>query len=299
MPRRFSFTNLDKVYWPVEGFTKGDLVAYYESVSDVLLPYLEERPIHMNRYPDGIDGKSFYQRQVKEDFPDWIPVQEVESDRKGETMRQFVCNDRDTLLFMANQGSIDLHPWLSRRGTPDEPDWAVIDLDPKGAPFRDVKRIAREIGKLLRGIGMRPLAKTSGSTGIHVYVALEAGYTYEHSRMFCELVARVIAREHGDVATIERVIGQREGKVYLDFLQNRRSQTIVPPYSVRPVRGATVSAPLEWDEIDSELEPGLFTIQTMPPRLVERGDLFRAALTDRHDLLPAIEALGEHLSEGG
>lgn len=297
--RRFSFTNLEKVFWPAEGFTKGDLVVYYEAVALTLLPYLEDRPVHMNRYPDGIDGKSFYQRQVKEGFPDWIPVYVVESGSKDEPMRQFVCNDADTLLFMIQQGSIDLHPWLSRHQDPDSPDWAVIDLDPKGAPFRDVVRIAREVGKLLRGVGLRPLVKTSGSTGIHIHVPLVPGYTYDHSRMFCEGVARIIAREHPDIATVERVIGQREGKVYIDFLQNRKSQTIVPPYSARPVRGATVSAPLEWDELDSDLALSQFTIQTMPTRLEERGDLFRAALTDKQELLPAIEALQEHLLEGG
>jgi bifunctional non-homologous end joining protein LigD len=185
-----------------------------------------------------------------------------------------------------------MHPWLSRRGALEQPDWAVIDLDPKGAPFADVKRIARRTGDLLREVGLRPLLKTSGSTGLHVYVPLlERTYTYDHARMFCELVARIVARELSSIATVERAVGSREGKVYIDFLQNRRGQTLVPPYSVRPVRGATVSTPLAWDELTDELELIQHTILTVPARVAEKGDLFAPALTDRQDLLPALEEL--------
>jgi bifunctional non-homologous end joining protein LigD len=161
-----------------------------------------------------------------------------------------------------------------------------------------VVRIARAAGKLLRGVGLRPLLKTSGKSGMHVFVPLRAGYSYDHTRMFLEAVARILVRELPDLATIERSPDRRDGKVYLDFLQNRRSQTIVPPYAVRPVRGASVSAPLHWDELeDDTLSPRAFTIHTMPRRLAAQGDLFRAALEDRQDLLPAIEAMGALLRE--
>ena len=293
--RRVKLTNLDKVYWPAEGYTKGDLIAYYESVADVLLPYLADRPVHMNRYPDGIDGKNFYQRQAKEDTPDWVRKVMIASDSKGEEQRQLICDDRDTLLWLANQGSIDLHPWLSRAAALEEPDWCVIDLDPKLAPFRHVVRIAREVGMILRGIGLRPLLKTSGKTGLHVYVPLEPGYTYEHSRMFAEGVSRLVARDLSDIATVERNIPSREGKVYVDFGQNRRSQTVVPPYVPRPIAGGSVSAPLDWDELTGDLHPSLFTIQTMPARLAELGDLFAPALEDRQNLLPAAAKLEEYL----
>jgi len=171
----------------------------------------------------------------------------------------------------------------------------VIDLDPKLAPFRHVVTIARATGKLLHSIGLRPLLKTSGKTGLHVYVPLPSGYTYEQSRMFAEGVARLVVRDLPDIATVERTIPGREGKVYVDFGQNRRSQTVVPPYSVRPVRGATVSAPLSWDELTDDLTPARFTIQTMVPRLEELGDLFRPALDDPQDLLPAAAALEQYL----
>ncbi|MCK5941558.1 MAG: non-homologous end-joining DNA ligase [Planctomycetes bacterium] len=296
-PSRFKPTNLDKVYWPAEGYTKGDLIAYYAAVADVILPHLQDRPVHFNRFPDGIDGKSFYQREVKEGTPDWVGRADVPHD--DEVVPHHVVADRDTLLYAANLGSIDLHPWLSRVGSFYEPDFAVIDLDPKDAPWQHVVRIARAAGKLLRGIGLRPLLKTSGKTGIHVFVPLIGGYSYDHSKMFCEAVARVLVRELPEIATVERLPQNRDGKVYVDFLQNRKSQTIVPPYSARPVRGASVSAPLTWDELeDSELTPQRFTIKTMPQRVAERGDLFHKALTDKQDLMPAIAALEDVLKNG-
>ena len=294
-PSRVTYSNVDKVYWPAEGYTKGDLLAWYERVADVMLPYLRERPMHMYRFPDGIEGKSFYQKDT-ENCPDWIETTPIEVEGRDEVKNYLVCNDRDTLLWVANMGSIDLHPWFSRRGSLDSPDWTVLDLDPKEAPFSDVVRIARTAGKLLRGIGLRPLLKTSGKTGLHIYVPLQPGYTYDHSRMFCESVARIVAREHADIGTVERAISSREGKVYLDFGQNRREQTIAPPYSVRPVRGAQVSTPLHWDELDSDLSPSLFTIHTVGARLEQHGDLFRPTLTDPQDLMPAIEKLQEILA---
>ncbi|MGK0202852.1 MAG: bifunctional non-homologous end joining protein LigD [Planctomycetota bacterium] len=294
---RFQPTNLGKVYWPAEGFTKGDLLAYYHAVADVILPHLQNRPVHFNRFPDGIDGKSFYQREVKEGTPDWVGSVDVPHD--DEIVQHHVINDRDSLLYAANLGSIDLHPWLSSVGSLYEPDYAVLDLDPKEAPWRDVIRIARAAGKLLRGIRLRPLLKTSGKTGIHIFVPLQRGYTYDHSKMFLEAVARVLVRELSDIATVERLPQNREGKVYLDFLQNRKSQTIVPPYSARPVRGGCVSAPLLWDELeDGDLQPQRFTLQTMPARVAERGDLFAKALTDKQDLMPAIAALEDVLKNG-
>jgi len=296
--RRVKFTNLEKVYWPETGFTKGDLVTFYETVADVLVPYLADRPLHLNRYPDGIEGKSFYQKEVKEGTPDWIRRVVMPSRHREEgELEYMVCDDRETLLHVANLGSIDLHPWMSRVASPDAPDFLVIDLDPKEAPFTDVIRIARRTRAVLEAIGLRPLLKTSGKTGLHVVVPLAAGYTYEHSLMFSEGVARVVARELAEIATVERAIGNREGKVYVDFGQNRRGQTVVPPYSVRPVRGATVSAPLTWDELTDDLRPARFTIQTVPSRLETRGDLYAPFFTDRQELGDAIEGLQRYLRD--
>jgi bifunctional non-homologous end joining protein LigD len=295
-PARVRLSNLGKVWWPAEGYTKGDLLAYYERVADVLLPHLRDRPVHLNRFPDGIDGKSFYQREAKPGTPDWVRT--VPIDHGGEVVPHHVIDDRDMLLYAINLGSIDLHPWLSRAATQDQPAFALLDLDPKAAPFPWVVRIARAAGRLLRGIGLRPVLKTSGKSGLHIVVPLRPGYTYDHSRMFTEAVARVLVRELPEIATVERLPDQRDGKVYLDFLQNRKSQTVVPPFCVRPVRGATVSTPLAWDELERpDLQPSLFTIQTVPARIDERGDLFRPALDDPQDLLPAIAALQQVLRE--
>ena len=288
-------TNPRKVYWPEQGYTKGDLVAYYDRVATWILPYLRDRPLHLYRWPDGIRGKSFYQKQLPEDV--LSQVETVDVAREGEeSVLYAMCNNRGALLTLINTGSIDLHPWMSRNGTLDSPDWAFIDLDPKEAPFSDVVRIARTVGKLLRGLGIEPYLKTSGSTGLHVCIPLKAGYSFEQSRMFCEAVARLVVREHGDIATVERAVSRREGRVYVDFLQNRREQTIVPPYVVRPVEAASVSMPLAWDELEGEFALSDFTLKSAPSRIERTGDLFRIALSGPQDLSPAIEALGKYLS---
>ncbi len=288
---RVKFSNRDKVYWPKEGITKGQLLDYYDSVADTILPYLRDRPCHMLRYPDGIEGKSFYQKNMTGKIPDWVPTQLVKVEG-GEEVRYVVCNDRDTLLFLVNLGSIDIHPWLSRCDQPDVPDLAVIDLDPSGSDFQKVVRIAQTVGKILRGAGLRPCVKTSGASGMHVYLPLEREYDYEQARMFCELVARLVVREHKDIATVERTPAKRGDRVYVDFLQNRREQTLVPPYVVRPQPGATVSTPLDWDEVRSGLHPSHFDIFNVPDRVAAKGDLFRGVLDDPQPLEDAIDALG-------
>jgi len=294
--RKIQLSNLDKVFWPREGYTKGDLLRYYDQVAETLLPYLHERPVHMLRYPDGIEGKSFYQKDAPDHTPDWVVTESIESD--GEVIRYIICNDRDTLIWMANLASIDLHPWLSRRTSRDMPDWVVFDLDAKEAPFPDVVKIARAVGRVLRGIGLRPYLKTSGATGLHVFVPLKPGYTYDHTRQFCEAVATLVASEHKDIATVERVVSRRRGRVYVDFGQNRRGQTVVPAYVVRPRPGAPVSTPLDWDELDTDLDPVRFNIKTLPPRLAKLGDLFQGTLRDPQDLLPAIEAFQKNFLPG-
>jgi bifunctional non-homologous end joining protein LigD len=287
-PRKIQLSNLDKVFWPREGYTKGDLLRYYDQVAETLLPYLHERPVHMLRYPDGIEGKSFYQKDAPDHTPEWVITESLSSD--GEVIRYIIANDRDTLIWMVNLASIDLHPWLSRRSSRDMPDWVVFDLDAKEAPFFDVVKIARAVGRVLRGIGLRPYLKTSGATGLHVFVPVKPGYTYDHTRQFCEAVATHVASEHKDIATVERVVSRRRGRVYVDFGQNRKGQTVVPAYVVRPRPGAPVSTPLDWDELDTDLDPVRFNLKTMPARLAKYGDLFQGTLRDPQDLLPAIDA---------
>lgn len=289
---RVKITNRNKVYWPREGITKGELLDWYDRVAEVLLPYLRDRPVHMLRYPDGIEGKSFYHKNVTGRIPDWVETVSL-GEKEGEEVRYVVCNDRDTLIHLVNLGSIDLHPWLSRVDDLERPDWAIIDLDPSTTEFTKVVRVATTVGKILRGAGLRPYLKTSGASGLHIHIPLVRRYTYDQAKMFCEAVARMTVVEHRDIATVERVVANRESKVYVDFGQNRREQTVVPPWVVRPVPGATVSTPLDWDELDSRLHPSRFDMQTALARLERLGDLFRGTLTDPQDLAPAIEALSE------
>ena len=292
------FTNLDKVFWPGHGYTKGDLIRYYDRVAGHLLPYLHERPAHLLRYPDGVEGKAFYQKDLPDHTPDWIVSEDIPSGHRGETIRYLIVNDAAALLYAANLGSIDIHPWLSRRTSRDTPDWAIFDLDPGSGPFGDVVRLARAFGKVLRGIGLRPYLKTSGATGLHIYVPLEPVYPYDVVRQFAEAVSTHVAGEHRDIATVERTTSRRRGRVYLDFLQNRRGQTVVPPYAARPVPAASVSTPLDWDELDGDLRPERFTIVTLPERLDRLGDLFAGTLHDRQPLLPAIRKFQERYLPG-
>ena len=292
----FVVTHPRKVYWPEQGWTKGDLVGYYDQVAGWILPYLKDRPLHLYRWPDGIRGKSFYQKQLPDDL--LSQVETVDVSKPGEEPVFYaMCNDRRSLLTLINSGSIDLHPWFSHKGSLDNPDWSIIDLDPKDAPFESVVKVARVVGRLLRGVGIEPYLKTSGSTGLHVCIPLKPGYTYEQSRMFCEAIARLVVRDHGDIATVERVVSRRAGKVYLDFLQNRREQTVVPPYVVRPVEAGSVSMPLAWDELEQEFRVSDFTLMNGPRRIDRNGDLFRTALTRPQDLARAIQALGRFLEQ--
>ena len=287
-----TFSNLEKVFWPDEGYTKGDLVRYYDQIADYLVPYLVDRPLHLRRMPNGIDGDAFYQRRAPDHAPDWLEVVDV-FDSEGILERQMIARDRRSILYLANLASIDLHPWLSREPNLDEPTWAVFDLDPKEAPFSDVIKVARAVGKVLQGIDVTFGLKTSGKTGLHVFVPVAPGYGYEHVRMFCEGVARVVVRDHPSIATVARNPGRRGGRVYIDFLQNVRGQTVVPPYVVRPVPHACVSTPIRWDELDSRLEPSMFTIENVPTRVAEIGDLFAQLGDAPVDLVTAAEAL-EH-----
>jgi bifunctional non-homologous end joining protein LigD len=277
-PRPIHFTDLDKVFWPEEGYTKGDLIDFYRAVSPWLLPYLLDRPLVLTRYPDGIHGKSFLQRDAE----------------------HFVCEDEETLASLANLGTIPLHVWSSRVERIQQPDWSILDLDPRGAPFTDVVAVARALKDLADEIGLPAYAKTSGSTGLQVLVPLGAQCTYEQSRSLAQLMAWVITREHGEIATVARAIRDREGKVYVDYLQNVHGQPLLSPFSVRPVAGARVSTPLAWSEVDAKLDPSRFNLRTVVPRLRGlKADPMAGLLADQPDLLGALHKLEKRLARAG
>ena len=286
------FTNLDKPFWPEDGYVKGDLVEYYRQIAPWILPYLADRPVVLTRFPDGIHGKSFFQKNAPEFAPSWIRRIRLYSEGSERDLDYFVADDLESLLYVANSASIPLHIWQSRVADISRPDFCVLDLDPKDAPFSDVVKIARFLKELCDDIGLPSFVKTSGSTGLHVLVPLGRQVTYEQSRNIGYLLALMAVRELEGIATVARLPSQREGKVYVDFLQNGHGRLIVAPLCVRPLPGAPVSAPLEWDEVDEGLSIADYTIATVPERMAARGDPMREVLEVRPDLGGSLGRLG-------
>jgi len=292
--KTINISNPNKIFWPAEKYTKGDLIDYYRSVSRWILPYLRNRPVVMTRFPDGIDGKSFYQKDAPEFAPDWIRTIPIWSNDTQRDIRYFVCDDEDSLVYIANLGAIPLHIWASRVGMLEQPDWCVLDLDPKEAPFSDVIRCAQSLHRICLEAGLPDYVKTTGKTGLHIMLPLGRQITYAQSRTLGELLARLVIRELGDVATITRHVTRRGDKVYLDYLQNRHGQLIVAPFIVRPLPGATVSMPLVWDEVDLSLDPRAFTIKTAVERMEKLGaDPMLPVLTESPDLGAVLGKLAE------
>ena len=295
--KTINFSNLKKIYWPAEKYTKGDLVEYYRAVSRWLLPYLADRPVVLTRFPDGIDGKSFYQKDAPVFVPEWIRTIPIWSEDTRREIRYFICDSEEALLYIANMGSIPIHVWASREGSLELPDWCVIDLDPKEATFSDVIRCAQVLHRICESVGLPSYVKTTGKTGLHVMLPLGRQCTYEQSRMLGELLARCVLRELNDIATITRHVTKRGDKVYLDYLQNRHGQTIVAPFSVRPLPGATVSMPLLWDEVNDTLDPKAFTIKNAVERMERLGnDPVLPVLEMKPDLVHVLDQLAKVLT---
>jgi bifunctional non-homologous end joining protein LigD len=300
------FTNLNKVFWPAceqnaVAYTKGDLIDYYRNVAPWFLPYLADRPITLTRYPDGINGKSFFQKDAPPFIPGWMRTERLWSEDTGKELDLIIGGDRghgdlETLLFIANLGAIVLHAWNARASDPARPDWIILDLDPKEAPFEHVISLAQEAKALCDEIGLPCFAKTTGSSGLHVLLPTGGALTHEQCKTFAELLARVIVTRRDTIATIVRVPAHRGGKVYIDFLQNGHGKLLVAPFSVRPLPGAPVSMPLHWSEVREGLTPRQFTMANAIPRLQKlEGDPLLGVLKERPDLLGALVKLGERL----
>src|SRR5437667_2725821 len=289
--RHVVITNPKKVFWPDEGYTKSDLIDYYDSVSPWLLPYLRDRPLVLTRYPDGIKGKSFFQKDAPGWIPSWIRTARIYSDDVGRDIDYFIVDDRESLRYVVNLGTIPLHLWSSRLPSLDHPDWLVLDLDPKGAPFTDVVKVARALHGLLDELALPSYVKTSGATGLHILLPLGARYDYEVTRTFARLLAVMGVEAEPAISTIARPLRSRGGKVYIDFGQNGRGQTIVAPFSVRPLPGPPVSCPLRWEEVTAKLDPARFTIRTAPARFEKLGDPLAPVLSGRIDVAVALRKL--------
>ncbi len=289
--REVTLTNPRKVFWPEEGITKGDMIAYYRSVAPFILPHLRDRPLSLHRFPNGIQGKSFFQKDV-DDAPDWVRRVNVPSESAQEGSIDFVIvDDEPALAWVANLGTIELNPWNSRAASLDRPDYLAVDLDPVERPFTDVIRTALVVHAVLEEIEVPHFPKTSGATGLHIFIPLGAKYSYEQTRQFAFLINQLVHSILPDITSLERSPAKRVGKIYLDYLQNRSGQTMVAPYSLRPRPGAPVSTPLRWEEVREGLMPGDFTMKNILPRLEKLGDLWQGVHGPGINMQSALERL--------
>ncbi len=290
------FTNLSKIYWPATAatkkeVTKRDMLNYYYRVAPFILPYIKDKPQTLNRYPHGINGEAFYQKNVKGKVPEWIKTFPYFSERDQENKEFLVATDEASLLYIASLGCIEINPWSSRTQTPDNPDWCIIDLDPDKNTFNQVIEAACVTKQIFDAIGVTSFCKTSGSTGLHIYIPFGAKYSYEDSKEFGRAIAKLIHSQIPDFTSIERKIADRDGKMYIDFLQNRPQATVAGPYSLRPKPGAPVSMPLRWDEVKKGLSILDFTIFNAMDRLKDTGDIFKGVLGKGIDLKKALKKL--------
>ncbi|HSX07708.1 MAG TPA: DNA ligase D [Candidatus Saccharimonadales bacterium] len=284
----FELTHLDKVFFPRHKYTKGDLINYYTAVSEYILPYLKDRPCSMLRMPSGITGDSFFQKN-NEHLPDWVPSADIFSESNNANLHWIVGGRLDTLLYMVQLGCVEINPWNSRTGRLDNPDWIVIDLDPEGVPFSKVIEVAHVVHAVCDEWKIPAYPKTSGKTGIHIYIPLHAKYTYEQGKNLAHLIALEVNKRTPKLTSVERLPEKRKNKIYLDFLQNREGQTLAAPYSVRPTPDASVSTPLHWDEVNKNLKPGDFTIKNMPARLKRVGDLWEPVMGTGIDIAKILK----------
>ncbi|MGE5581666.1 MAG: non-homologous end-joining DNA ligase [Bacillota bacterium] len=273
--------NLAKVYWPDEGITKGDLMKYYSEVWPYLNPHLRNRPVSLVRYPDGIEGNFFYQKDVP-DAPEWVETVSIPSDERVITYA--MINNLETLIWSVNLGCIEVHPWLSTKTALDLPTYIIFDLDPmEPAVFSDAVKIALFVNTILKELALKSFPKISGATGIHIYLPVKRDYTFQQTSDFVKKTGAVIIKAFPNLATNERKVASRAGKVYIDHLQNLKGKTIASVYSIRPFPGAPASLPVTWEELP-DTHPAMFTLKTAIPRLQKTGDLFEPLLTLKQTL---------------
>jgi bifunctional non-homologous end joining protein LigD len=295
--RELKLSNLDKVFFPVEKITKGDLLEYYRAIAPAILPHLRDRPFTMVRWPDGIEAGRFFQKDAPSHMPEWIPtfrtqVSTRESPRQKKWVNFPIVNDELALLWMVNMGCIDMNTWYSRIDKPDRPDWVLFDLDPSpDVGFKETVQVALLVKQALDAFGLVGFPKTSSAEGMHILVPVERRYTYSDTRQFAEIVAGAIARTHRGLATTEWTKAKRRG-VLIDSNQNGEGKTIASAYSVRPRPGAPVSTPLRWSEVNEDLDPLAFTMPVVLDRVRKHGDLFEGVLKTKQRLTDALKALG-------
>jgi bifunctional non-homologous end joining protein LigD len=284
--RRLRFTNLNKVYFPEDEYTKRDLLAYYYHVAPLILPFLKDRPLVLRRYPNGIHGEAFFQKDAGKGTPAWVKTVPIESEDKGKSIQYIVANDRATLLYLTNLGCIDHNPWSSRYDDPEHPDYIFFDLDPtEGTPFETVIKVARDILSTIEQFDLTAFAKTSGATGFHIYMPVEPRYTYEQARLFVQAIASLVAKKHPGVITSERTVRKRaRGTIYMDAHQNSQGQSLASVYSVRAFPHAPVSGPMRKSELSRVFRPEKWNLRSMARRIKEEGDLWAGFWRARQSL---------------
>ncbi|HEV7231461.1 MAG TPA: DNA ligase D [Bacteroidia bacterium] len=286
-------THLDKVFWPEEGVTKGDVIRYYQEINEIILPYLKDRPESLKRNPNGISDKGFYQKDAGDQAPDWVKSISIHSESGNKDVDYILCGDKATLAYLNNLGCIELNPWHSTIKSLDHPDYLIIDIDPSAKnTFDQVIEVAQIVREILEKAKAPGFCKTSGATGMHIYVPTGRKYTYDQLKDFAHLICVMAADRLPRFTTLERNLRKRgEKHIYLDHLQNRKGQTIASAYSLRPYPGATVSTPLAWKEVKPGLDPSAFNIHTTPARLKKTGDLFSGVLGKGFDLARCLKLL--------
>jgi bifunctional non-homologous end joining protein LigD len=296
--RSVSFVNLEKIWWPEDSFSKGDLIRYYQAIAPWMLPYLRDRPLMLTRFPDGIHAQSFFQKQSGPHVPSWVRTVQMEGDEGP--IRQFICDDVETLAYLVNLGTIPFHLWSARVSDLEHPDWCILDLDPKTAPFEHVITLALSARALCEALELPHFIKTSGSSGLHVLVPLGRQLDHAGAISFGQVLAEALVQQHPDIATTERVVRARRSKVYVDYLQNGRGKLLVAPYSARPLPGAPVSMPLRWEEVGPGLHPRKFTALDAPARMERLGtDPFLGVLGEAPDLVGVLSRLTAYLERRG
>lgn len=285
--KEVTFSNLEKIFFPELGITKGQLIKYYLEIAPYISPHLKDRPQSLKRYPNGIHNNFFYQKNFP-DVPYWIDKVQIKNE---ETINYLLCQNKLALAYIINLGCIDLNPWLSRVGNLENPDFAVLDLDPLGNPFSEVIEVAKVTKKICDQLNLKVFPKTSGATGLHIYFPFNAVYTYEQARNFLIILSNLIHREIPQITSTERSPSKRKNKVYIDCLQNYAGQTIASAYSVRPNAFASVSTPLLWEELNSNLDPKNFNIFNTFKRLKKYGDIFSPVLYENNDIKKALKIL--------
>jgi bifunctional non-homologous end joining protein LigD len=289
--QELKLTNLDKVYWKKEHYTKRDLLNYYHGIAPIMLNYMKNRPQSLNRHPNGIDGMSFFQKNVQGKVPNWIETFDEFSESTKETVHYYVCTNEASLVYLANLGCIEMNPWHSTTQKPNNPDYCLIDLDPHEIGFDKVIETAQAVKKVLDELRIPAWCKTSGASGIHICIPLGAKYNYDQSRQLAELIANLVHHEVPSFTSVERSPSKRRKKVYLDYLQNSKGQTVACVYSVRPKPGATVSTPLFWEEVKKGLSPANFTIKNLFERVKSEGDIFRPVYEKGIDLRKTLATI--------